>query len=65
MAVALLLRNLWVWVHAEVLAQGGDLAEGPQLGRLRLRHLLDCVAWAVDALMHDGSAPYVVLDREG
>jgi len=65
MAVALLLRNLWVWVHAEVLARGGERAEAPQLERLRLRQLLDWVARAVEAVMHDGSAPYVVLDREG
>jgi hypothetical protein len=35
-AVALLLRNLWVWVHAEVLARGGGPVPAPQLGRLRL-----------------------------
>jgi putative transposase len=64
-AVALLLRNLWVWVHAEVLARGDDLAEEPQLERLRLQQLLDWVAWAVEALMHDGSAPCVALNREG
>jgi hypothetical protein len=64
-AVALLLRNLWVWVHAEVLGRGGDLAQAPQLGRLRLQQLLGWVAWAVAALMHDGSTPCVVLDRGG
>jgi putative transposase len=64
-AVALLLRNLWVWVHAEVLGRGGDLARAPQLGRLRWRQLLEWAAWAVAALMHDGSTPCVVLDREG
>ncbi|HVQ86210.1 MAG TPA: hypothetical protein VMS84_15910, partial [Mycobacterium sp.] len=64
-AVALLLRTVWVWVHAEVLARGGDPAAEPQLGRLRLRQLLDWVAWAVEALMHDGSTPCVVLDRGG
>ena len=65
MAVALLLRNLWVWVHAEVLGRGGDLTQAPQLGRLRLRQLLDWVARAVAALMHDGSTPCIVLDPEG
>jgi CheY-like chemotaxis protein len=64
-AVALLLRNLWVWVHAEVLARGSDLARAPQLERLRFRQLLDWVACAVAALMHDGSTPCVLLDREG
>jgi len=63
-AVALLLRNLWVWVHAEVLARRGGAAEAAQLGRLRFRQLLDWVARAVAALMHDGSTPCVLLDRE-
>jgi hypothetical protein len=44
-------------VHAEVLARGGDLSEEPQL--------LDWVAWAVEALMHDGSTHCVILDGEG
>jgi hypothetical protein len=64
-AVALLLRNLWVWVHAEVLARGGAPGRAPQLGRLRFRQLLDWVARAVAALMHDGSTPCIVLDRAG
>jgi putative transposase len=65
LAVALLLRNLWVWVHAEVLARGGAPGEAPPLGRLRLRQLLDWVAWAVASLLHDGSTPCVVLDPVG
>jgi IS4 transposase len=65
LAVALLLRNLWVWVHAEVLARGGGPAQVPQLGRLRLQQLLDWVARAVAALMDDGSTPCVALNREG
>jgi putative transposase len=65
LAVALLLRNVWVWVHAEVLARGGAPGRAPALGRLRFRQLLDWVARAVAALMHDGSPPCVLLDREG
>jgi hypothetical protein len=64
-AVALLLRNLWVWVHAEVLARGDAPGRAPQLGRLRFRQLLDWVARAVAARMHDGSTPCDLLDREG
>jgi Transposase DDE domain len=64
-AVALLLRNLWVWVHAEVLARGSHRAEAPQLERLRFRQLLDWVAGAVATLMHDGSTPCITLNREG
>jgi hypothetical protein len=65
LAVALRLRDVWVRVHAEVLARGGALPEGPQLGRLRWRQLLGRVAWAVEALMQDGSTHCVRLDREG
>jgi Transposase DDE domain len=54
-AVALLLRNPWVWVHAEVLTRGGAPGQAAQLGRLRFRQLLDWVARAVAALMHDAS----------
>ena len=64
-AVALLLRTVWVWVHAEVLARGDAPGRAPQLGRLRFRQLLDWVARAVAALMHDGSTPCIVLDRAG
>jgi putative transposase len=65
LAVALLLRNVWVWVHAEVLVRRGGAAEAAQLGRLRFRQLLDWVARAVAALMHDGSTPCMLLGREG
>ena len=64
-AVALLLRNLWVWVHAEVLAPGGAPGQAPQLERLRFRQLLDWIARAVATLMHDGSTPCIVLDQAG
>jgi hypothetical protein len=64
-AVALLLRTVWVWVHAEVLARGDAPGRAPELGRLRFRQLLGWVARAVAALMHDGSPPCVLLDREG
>jgi hypothetical protein len=65
LAVALLLRNLWVWVHAEVLTRGGAPGQAAQLGRLRFRQLLDWVARAVAALMHDGSTPCIALDQAG
>jgi hypothetical protein len=64
-AVALLLRNLWVWVHAEVLTRGGAPGQAAQLGRLRFRQLLDWVARAMAALMHDGSIPCIVVDQAG
>jgi hypothetical protein len=64
-AVALLLRNVWVWVHAEVLGRGGAPGQAPQLEQLRFRQLLDWVARAVAALMHDGSTPCIVLAQAG
>jgi putative transposase len=54
-AVALVLRNLWVWVHAEVLAREGGTAQVLRLDRLRFRRLLDWIARAVAAVLHDGS----------
>lgn len=59
-AVALILRNLWVWLHQTRLAQG--TADNPQLNleRLRFRRMLDWIIHEVIALFHDGSTPYVV-----
>lgn len=62
-AVALLLRNLWVWLHAEVLAErrGATRTLRPQL--LRFQQLLAWIAQAVVALLHDGSSPCVNLNE--
>jgi hypothetical protein len=61
-AVALVLRNLGVWVHAEVLARDGGTAPVLHVGRLRFRRLLDWIARAVAAVLHDGSMPCVALN---
>lgn len=61
-AVALLLRNFWVWLHATQLADGVGATKTLRLERLRLKRLLDWIAQAVVALLHDGSEPYVSLD---
>lgn len=58
-AVALLLRNLWVWVHATYLAEGRGEHLTLRLERLRFKQLLDWIAQAVAAQLHDGSMPYV------
>ena len=58
-AVALLLRNLWVWLHAERLALPGPDGPEVQLQRLRFKRLLDWIAQVVLAQLHDGSVPYV------
>jgi len=61
-AVALLLRNLWVWIHETLLAEGRGDSFTLRLERLRFKRLLDWIACSVVALLHDGSTPYVALD---
>lgn len=56
-AVALLLRNLWVWVHENYLADGRGENLTLRLERLRFKRLLDWIVTAVTALLHDGSPP--------
>jgi hypothetical protein len=62
-AVALMLRNLWVWLHATLLAdhQGKDITLRLEL--LRFKRLLDWIAQTVVSLLHDGSTPCVVLSE--
>jgi len=62
-AVALLLRNLWVWIHATYLAEGRGPTMTLRLERLRFKQLLDWIAQAVVAILHDGSMPCVVLNN--
>ena len=59
-AIALLLRNLWVWIHADVLAEGRGDAMTLNLEWLRFKRLLDWIAQTVVAILHDGSMPCVV-----
>ncbi len=57
--VALVLRNVWVWLHATHLADpNGEL----RLERLRFRRLLDWLAMYAYSQLHDHSPPYVVID---
>lgn len=58
-AVALLLRNLWVWIHATLLAEGRGPTMTLRLERLRFKQLLDWIGQAVVAILHDGSMPCV------
>ena len=62
-AVALLLRNLWVWIHATLLAEGRKPTPKLRLERLRFKQLLDWIAQSVVAILHDGSMPCVPCDR--
>jgi Transposase DDE domain len=62
-AVALLLRNLWVWIHATLLAEGRGPTMTLRLELLRFKQMLDWIAQAVVAILHDGSMPCVALDE--
>lgn len=62
-AVALLLRNLWVSIHANLLAEGRGEAMTLRLELLRFKQMLDWINQAVLAILHDGSMPCVVLDE--
>jgi hypothetical protein len=64
-AVALILRNLWVWIHATILADGRGETKTLRLERLRFKRLLDWIAQTVVAVLHDGSVPCVALDKPG
>jgi Transposase DDE domain len=61
-AIAMMLRNLWVWLHANVLADGRGEDMTLRLERLRFKRLLDWIAQTVVALLHDGSIACVVLE---
>jgi putative transposase len=62
-AVALLLRNLWVWIHATLLAEGRGPDMTLRLKLLRFKRMLDWIAQAVAAILHDGSRLCVVLNE--
>jgi hypothetical protein len=57
--VALMLRNLWVWIHATCLAEGRGEAMTLRLEQLRFKQLLDWIAQTIVTIMHDGSIPCV------
>jgi len=61
-AIALLLRNLWVWIHETFLADGHGLAMTLNLHRLRFKRLLEWIASASTSELHDGTTPYVATD---
>jgi hypothetical protein len=62
-AVALMVRNLWVWIHATILADGRGEDLTLRLERLRFKRLLDWIAQSVVAILHDGSIPCVDLNE--
>jgi hypothetical protein len=58
--IALLLRNLWVWIHAEQLGERCGHYREVHLEQLRLKRMLQWITKAVGILMHDESIPCVV-----
>jgi putative transposase len=58
-AVALLLRNLWVWVHQTMLSEGGGEAMTVRLERLRFKRMLEWIDRWILSELHDGSLPCV------
>jgi hypothetical protein len=58
LALALILRNIWVWIHQTVLADGRGDYLTVRLERLRFKRMLDWIAYEVVTLFHDGSVPY-------
>jgi hypothetical protein len=57
-AVALILRNLWVWIHHMRLAEGNRDNRTLHLERLRFKRMLDWIVHEIHQLLHDGSSPY-------
>lgn len=57
--VAMLLRNLWVWVHEQQLSTGPVDELRINLELLRFRRMLDWIRWQIVAAYHDGSPPCV------
>lgn len=62
-AVGLILRNFWVWIHHTRLADGVGDNLTLRLERLRFKRLLDWIAQEVVVLYHDGSKPCVVMEQ--
>ncbi len=58
-ALALILRNVWVWIHQAHLAEGRGDTIVLRLDRLRFKRMLDWIVHEVVTLFHDGSKPCV------
>lgn len=61
MAIALMLRNVWVWIHQTRLAEGTGEKIKLHLECLRFKRMLDWMVHEIVVLLHDGSTPCVVL----
>ena len=58
-ALAFILRNVWVWIHQMHLADGSGDGLTLRLELLRFKRMLDWIVYEVVALYHDGSTPCV------
>jgi hypothetical protein len=58
-ALALFLRNVWVWLHLTKLADGDRCHPTLRLERLRFKRMLGWIVHEVINLLHDGSIPCV------
>ena len=58
-ALAFILRNVWVWIHQMHLAEGAGDTMTLHLELLRFKRMLDWIVHEVMTLFHDGPAPYV------
>jgi IS4 transposase len=61
LATALILRNVWVWIHQTRLAEETGEKIKLHLERLRFKRMLDWIVHEIVVLMHDGTTPCVVL----
>lgn len=59
--VGLLLRNVWVWLHETLFAEGSGDSMTLHPEKLRFRRMLDWIALEVVTQLHDGSPPCVEL----
>jgi hypothetical protein len=58
-ALAFILRNVWVWIHQMRLADGSGDGLTLHLELLRFKRMLDWIVHEVMILFHDGPTPYV------
>ena len=58
-ALAFILRNVWVWIHQTRLAEGSGDSITLHLELLRFKRMLAWIVHEVETLYHDGSTPYV------
>jgi hypothetical protein len=59
LAVALILRNIWVWLHQTRFAEGSHDNPTIRLELLRFKRMLEWIVYEVVALYHDRSPPCV------